>query len=137
MIAFLLDFYMLYPSFLSVLCQVALKEVEIKVLRFKKEDFYEDDEKDDYYQVGVLSNIKASSFHIHTHTHTHCWQDLEYTDCISCRRIRFLAFKKRCLGYGIKLHLMMRFQFWIFEKFGVFLHCHYCQVHSTDISGTS
>ena len=34
-----------------------------------------------------------------------------------------------CPGYDTKLHLMARLLFWISRNCGVFLHCHYSQVH--------
>ncbi len=37
---------------------------------------------------------------------------------------------KRCSGYGTKLQLMVRLQFWNSEECGVPLLCHYSQVHS-------
>ena len=38
--------------------------------------------------------------------------------------------KRACPGYDIKLHLIMRIQFWRSWEYGVLLRCHYSHVHS-------
>ena len=61
----------------------------------------------------------------------HCYWDLENADFIPYKEIRFSPLKK-ISGYhmyDIKLHLMVKLQFWRSKKCGIFLHCHYSQVH--------
>ena len=54
---------------------------------------------------------------------------VEYVNYIHWRGVRPTR-QQECLWYDINLHLMVRFEFWKFEKSGVPFYCQYSQLHA-------